>query len=718
MTAPRPHAILLCSLGASWAVIPEVFGWLAPDKLDLYAYHPRAGDLARARAAHGLASPDELWVCTTEGAQAGTSLSRMLDWWRSLGEPVPLRIWRAGGTDQLAGDAECARMRELTLRLALMAAEVVGPGGQWVASLAGGRKTMSADMQEAGQTMGAAAMLHVVGPEPLPAALKMDPQPPLFTRPLDAALAAAVQPLIVGAGARSDVLDIEVAGKRVEARHFPLPLATPGAPLAWAPRPGEESLNDELARRRRESQKLWGNFLASLDAGESHEPWGSLYRLDPRAIARLRGERLGPEHRDWLTALPKADLHRHLGGCLDLAAQRAVAQSIWSAANGAERDAAMRRVRPLLDGREDWPWDWPGTLQSSRDARARAHAGAALLLNVEDARLERNLYGVTEPRAALKEHPQGGFERYERPGELTGSAQLADPAAIEPYASALVAQARAEGLAYVELRGSPHKYRGEAPGEFINDLERALARAGARTADSPNAAESDHPRFAFLWIADRRQSNTMALVADAAVAAHARLPSFVLGIDLAGDEGVHAPAELAREFAPAFEACLRVTIHAGEGESARNIWEAAYHLHADRVGHGLSLGEHAELAQRFRDRGIALELCPTSNREVVGYRDPALEATVRMPAYPLRRFLRAGLPVTLCTDNPGVSRTTLAGEYLAAARMCEDGLTLWEVLALVRQGFTHAFLPAAERDRLRRTAERRVFAAALARQGH
>ncbi|WP_187292329.1 hypothetical protein [Candidatus Symbiobacter mobilis] len=32
--------ILLCTLCASWAVIPEVFGWLAPAMLDLYAQHP------------------------------------------------------------------------------------------------------------------------------------------------------------------------------------------------------------------------------------------------------------------------------------------------------------------------------------------------------------------------------------------------------------------------------------------------------------------------------------------------------------------------------------------------------------------------------------------------------------------------------------------------------------------------------------------------------
>ncbi|MDO4723847.1 MAG: hypothetical protein Q4A97_03685 [Comamonadaceae bacterium] len=34
-TSPPAPCILLCTLGASWAVIPEIYGWLAPEVLDL-----------------------------------------------------------------------------------------------------------------------------------------------------------------------------------------------------------------------------------------------------------------------------------------------------------------------------------------------------------------------------------------------------------------------------------------------------------------------------------------------------------------------------------------------------------------------------------------------------------------------------------------------------------------------------------------------------------
>jgi adenosine deaminase len=193
-----------------------------------------------------------------------------------------------------------------------------------------------------------------------------------------------------------------------------------------------------------------------------------------------------------------------------------------------------------------------------------------------------------------------------------------------------------------------------------------------------------------------------------AVAARAQLQDFVLGLDLAGDEGTRQPEELARHFTPAFRDCLRITIHAGEGESAENIWQAAYHLHADRIGHGLTILDNPRLTERFRDRGVCLELCPTSNREVVGFRDPAVPESEGLRAYPLRGLLAAGLPLAICTDNPGISRTTLADELLAAARM-GGGLSLWETLGIIRAGFLHPFLPAPVRERLLARADLEVF---------
>lgn len=685
--------VLVCTLGASWAVVPEVFGFLAPAVIDLYALHPRRDELEMLRARHALAAPDEVWIVTTQGKQASDSLGLLRAWWQVLGSPMPLRIWTAAGTDQLATQDECEHIRELILRVVMRGAELCAPDGQLVLSLAGGRKTMSADLQTAGTVFGAHAWLHVVGPEPLPQALKVAKDPALFAQPLFPDLAASVVPLVVGRGSRNELLDIELEGRRIDSSAFPLPLAEDE--LRWAPPQEGASLAREIDRRLREGSRLLGNFLGALGRAEQRENWRSLYRLPPKQIEALRGTGLGAVHRDWLRSLPKADLHRHLGGALDLAAQRAVGRAVWAAINAKEKAAALARVRPLLAERADWDWDWPQRIAG--DDRARC--AAALLVEADEEQLTRNLYGVTEPRLALRDSSRG-FAAYERPGELTGSAILTHSAAIAPYAAALVAQAETEGLAYVELRGSPHKYSPCDPAGFLRALRAALARACS--------AEEDPPRFGFVWILDRRQRAEMPAVIDQAVAAHGDLHGFLLGLDLAGAEGTEQPEQLAHRFTPAFRECLRITIHAGEGERADNIWQAAYHLHADRIGHGLTILDDMRLATRFRDRGVCIELCPTSNREVVGFRDPAVPESQGVRAYPLRGLMDAGLPIAICTDNPGISRTTLADEFLAAARM-GDRLTLWETLALVRAGFTYAFLPADTRERLIGEVDGRVY---------
>ncbi len=709
----EPRNILLCTLGASWAVIPEILGWLAPDLLDLYAHHPQRATLNSLRLQHQLKAPDELWICTTEGTQTQSSLTRLLRWWQLLGQPLPLRIWAAAGTSQLASQAECDHIRELTLRVTLLASEHTR-GGQLVLSLAGGRKTMSADLQSAGTLFGATAWLHVVSPEPSPALLfartesEKDAQAELFTQPLPPNLAQAITPLVAGTGTRNELLDIAIDGQRIGAATFALPLAEANQVLAW-PLPAQgDALHRELVRRQRQSGQLMGNFLAQLAQTERHENWRSLYRLPPAQIDTLRNTALqANDHAHWLTALPKADLHRHLGGCLGLAAQREVARAIWSELTRQIRLQRLQDVREQLS-KTEWPWNWPDALKGPH----RAELCAALLLNANEAQLQHNLFDVTEPRLALKTSAHG-FAAYERPGELSGSALLTHPAAVVPYAQAIVDQARAEGLVYLELRGSPQKYSPHDPAGFLRDLHQALQQAGAQVGTNPQAPRSATTlRIGFIWILDRRNPLNVAVVVQQAVDARASLDGFLLGLDLAGDEATHDPTELAQlatAFMPAFAACLPLTIHAGEGEAAHHIWQAAYHLHADRIGHGLTLAQQPQLAARFRDRSICLELCPSSNREVVGFADPAYPASASLSRYPLREFIQAGLPVALCTDNPAISRTTLTGEFLAAARMSEGGLSLWECLALIRQAFVHAFLPSAEREALLKCVDARVF---------
>ena len=113
---------------------------------------------------------------------------------------------------------------------------------------------------------------------------------------------------------------------------------------------------------------------------------------------------------------------------------------------------------------------------------------------------------------------------------------------------------------------------------------------------------------------------------------HQRASSRLVAFDLAGNEQKQTPAAIREDFLPLLERCLQITIHAGETASAESIWEAAHHLQADRIGHGLKLGDHLELLRRFIDRKIAVEMCPSSNQQIVGFQDAFLPNTSQKPS--------------------------------------------------------------------------------------
>ena len=143
---------------------------------------------------------------------------------------------------------------------------------------------------------------------------------------------------------------------------------------------------------------------------------------------------------------------------------------------------------------------------------------------------------------------------------------------------------------------------------------------------------------------------------------------------------------------PLLQRCARLTIHAGETDDASSIWEAVYLLGADRIGHGLTLKDKPELLQRFIDRRITLEMCPSSNFQIIGFRDNYAPQSYSTTKYPLKDYLEQGLKVTVNTDNPGISRTDFTRELHRAARLTPGGLSAWEILQLVRNSFRATFV--------------------------
>jgi aminodeoxyfutalosine deaminase len=167
-------------------------------------------------------------------------------------------------------------------------------------------------------------------------------------------------------------------------------------------------------------------------------------------------------------------------------------------------------------------------------------------------------------------------------------------------------------------------------------------------------------------------------------------PAGTVGIGLGGMElGVRRS-----DFAPAFrrarEAGLHSVPHAGETVGPAEVWAAVTELGAERIGHGIGSATDPELLALLADRGITLEVCPTSNLRTA--------AVASLAEHPLPTLLAAGVPVTLATDDPGMFHTDLNTEYLRCHEVFE--LDRAQLADIARTGARAAFCPAELRARI------------------
>ena len=163
----------------------------------------------------------------------------------------------------------------------------------------------------------------------------------------------------------------------------------------------------------------------------------------------------------------------------------------------------------------------------------------------------------------------------------------------------------------------------------------------------------------------------------------------VLGIGLGGDE-TKFPASLFEapfEFARANG--LHVVAHAGEAAGAQSVRDAVELLGAERIGHGVRALEDPAVVSLLVERGIPLEICPTSNY-LTG-------AARRDAAHPLVALRAAGVKFIIDSDDPTMFGTDITREFeLVEAMIGREG-----VLAAAETAIDASFASAGERATLR-----------------
>ncbi len=134
----------------------------------------------------------------------------------------------------------------------------------------------------------------------------------------------------------------------------------------------------------------------------------------------------------------------------------------------------------------------------------------------------------------------------------------------------------------------------------------------------------------------------------------------VVGLGLGGIEGARPVSEYAKAFAIARDGGLAAVPHAGEAAGAASVWEALS-LDPARIRHGIRAVEDPALLAEIVDRGLVLDVCPTSNLRT--------GVVSTLDSHPLPALRAAGIPCTINTDDPAMFGTDLGREYEIAASL-------------------------------------------------
>lgn len=233
-----------------------------------------------------------------------------------------------------------------------------------------------------------------------------------------------------------------------------------------------------------------------------------------------------------------------------------------------------------------------------------------------------------------------------------GIAQRAfrDAGAVERIAAEAVEDLARDGVRLAELRFSPDFMCRPHDLDWDEAME-AILRGTERAAREHDVAIGLIAIFSRSYgMESLRRTVAFAL----------RWRERLVGFDLADEERSNPPSRYVDALAPIREAGLSLTAHYGESGGPQLPREAIEALGVRRLGHGVSVAWEPEVTALARDRGVVLEMCPTSNVRT--------QAVASITEHPARRLLDDGLRVTINTDDPALFGIDLTHELEVCQR--------------------------------------------------
>ncbi|MBQ6367643.1 MAG: adenosine deaminase [Erysipelotrichaceae bacterium] len=228
-------------------------------------------------------------------------------------------------------------------------------------------------------------------------------------------------------------------------------------------------------------------------------------------------------------------------------------------------------------------------------------------------------------------------------------AVMQDKASLSRVAYELIEDLAKQGLAYAEIRFAPqlHTVKGMSQAEAVEAVldgrERALA-------DYPQIRIGILTCMMSVGMPDvnwKQNEETIEVCRQ-------YLGKGVVGIDFAGAEGIVPLKEYKALFDKINEYGIPATCHAGDSQDWHTV-EDAMSFGVTRIGHGHHIYENPALCREAIERGITLEICPTSNIQC--------KTRSSYPFHPAKNLFASGMEITINTDNMTLARTTLDMEY-------------------------------------------------------
>lgn len=301
----------------------------------------------------------------------------------------------------------------------------------------------------------------------------------------------------------------------------------------------------------------------------------------------------------------------------------------------------------------------------------------------------------------FKAADSGSLERYLETFDQT-TAVMQTREGLTRVAKEFVLDLHEDGVIYGEVRWAPeqHLRAGLTLDETVEAVQDGLEQGMAEV-----EAAGGFIRTGQL-ITAMRHANRGLEIAELAVR---HRNNGVVGFDIAGAEKGFLPSRHKVAFDYLAEQLFPVTIHAGEADGVESIKDAIVSGRALRLGHGVRIIEDVmfsrtegdtdlvilgEVAEWVHDRGIALELSPSSNLQT----GAISMLGDSMSDHPFDILYDLGFKVTVNTDNRLMSRTTLTREI--ELLMSTFGYTLADVEQFQLNAAEASFQALEEREEL------------------